>query len=72
MPQVAAAGAGGEIMHPAIARAKRWANRLPACRSRVEKNRVYRQMRTALFTALPRKADGTHPLDAEQMTLEVV
>lgn len=59
-------------MNPAIARARRWADRLPACRSRPEKRRVYRQMRAALFAALPRKTDGSHPLDADRMTLEEV
>lgn len=59
-------------MQPALARAKRWAERLPACRSRADKRRVYRQMRLALLSALSCKRDGSHPLDADRLTLEVV
>lgn len=59
-------------MNATLERAKRWAKRLPFCRSRADKRRVYRQMRMALLSALPPKTDGTHPLDADRMTLEVI
>lgn len=59
-------------MHAAIARAKRLSFGLPKCRSRAEKRRLYRVMRAALFSALPPKKDGSHPLDADRMTLEVL
>jgi len=59
-------------MKPEFTRAKRWANRLPGARSRADKRRCLRQMMAALYSALPPKTDGTHPLDASRMTLEVI
>lgn len=46
-----------------LAKAKRWANRLPRERSDKSKEKAKRQMLRALFSILPPKPDGTHPLD---------
>lgn len=59
-------------MTTAIERAKRWADRMIATPSQPDKRRCRRQMMRALYSMLPRKTDGTHPLDASRLTLEVV
>jgi hypothetical protein len=46
-----------------LACAKRWAARLPRERSDKSKDKAKRQMLLALFSILPPKTDGTHPLD---------
>lgn len=55
---------------PAIQKAKRWASRIPAARSRPDKDRCKRQMLRALYSALSPRCDGTHPLDADNLKLE--
>lgn len=52
---------------PAIARAKRWAHRLPRERWQPGKQKCKKLMLEALYSALPPKRDGTHPLDAQQV-----
>jgi len=46
-----------------IADAKRWANQIPVAQSDDQKTQCVRRCVTALLSALPRKRDGTHPLD---------
>lgn len=60
------------MRHPAIARAKRMAERLPACNTGPGKRCAMRLMVRALLSALPPKRDGSHPLDADRMKLEVI
>ena len=55
---------------PSIAKAKRWAYRIPAARSRPDKGRCYRLMLRALYSSMSPKPDGTHPLDADSLKLE--
>jgi len=54
----------------AVAKAKRWAYRIPAARSRPDKARCQRQMLQALYSVMAPKPDGTHPLDASHLKLE--
>lgn len=54
----------------ALARAKRWARRIAAPQSGPDKRRCLRQCLNALYSALPPKPDGTHPLDAVNLKLE--
>lgn len=60
------------ISDPRIRRAKRWAERIAQEKSPLNKARCQRQMMRVLFSALPPKPDGTHPLDADQLKLEGV
>jgi len=53
-----------------LAKAKRWAYRIPAARSRPDKDRCRRQMLRALYSIMSPKPDGTHPLDADHLKLE--
>jgi hypothetical protein len=46
-----------------LACAKRWAARLPREQFRPGKEKAKRRMLRALFSILPPKTDGTHPLD---------
>jgi len=43
--------------------AKRWAEMIAQAQSVAEKNQCVRRCVTGLLSALPRKRDGTHPLD---------
>ena len=61
-----------QIAGNGIARAKRWAERMVATRSPADKRRCRRQMMRALYAVMSPKPDGTHPLDAGRLTLEVV
>lgn len=54
----------------AIARAKRWARRICREQTRPGKQRAKNRMLCALYSALPPKADGTHPLDNKNFKLE--
>lgn len=58
------------MKNPAIAKAKRWASRIPAARSRPDKDRCKRQMLQALYSTMARARDGTHPLDADHLKLK--
>ena len=53
-----------------LKRAKRWAQRAAAVRSEPDRRRCHRQSMQALFSILPPKLDGTHPLDAHHLKLE--
>lgn len=57
--------------NPAFNHALKLSQRLPQCASQPEKRCALRLFRVALFSALSPKRDGTHPLDADRMTLEV-
>lgn len=52
-----------------LQRAKRWARRVAADQSAPDKRRCVRQCLNALYSILPPKADGTHPLDARNLKL---
>jgi hypothetical protein len=54
----------------AIARARRWARRVARPQSRPDKNRCVRRTLEALYSILPPKRDGSHPLDADSLKLE--
>jgi len=56
--------------HRLFACAKRWAERLPREKSVKSKKKCKNQMLLALFSALPPKRDGTHPLDPGKFKLE--
>lgn len=43
--------------------AKKWAAQIAPAQSVAEKNQCVRRCVYALLSALPRKRDGTHPLD---------
>lgn len=58
------------ISDPRIRQAKRWSTRIAREKSPLNKARCQRQMMRALFSALPPKRDGSHPLDADQLKLE--
>lgn len=47
----------------ALKRAQRWAHRLPHERWQPGKQKCKKLMLEALYSALPPKRDGTHPLD---------
>lgn len=55
---------------PRLKRAKRWSRRISAARFRPDKLRCLRQCLNALYSMLPPKLDGSHPLDADRMKLE--
>lgn len=57
-------------MKAPVALARRWAERIPQERSRAGKARCLRRCLDALYTVLPPKVDGTHPLDSKQFKLE--
>ena len=53
----------------ALKRAMRFAKRAKHCRSEPDRRSTWRQTIDALYSALPPKADGTHPLDARNLKL---
>lgn len=55
---------------PELVKAKRWACRVRAQQSEADKRRCVRRTIDALYSILPPKRDGTHPLDADQLKLE--
>jgi hypothetical protein len=57
-------------MKPELLKAKRWARRVGGEQSKADKNRCVRRTLDALYSILPPKRDGTHPLDPEKMKLE--
>lgn len=46
-----------------MATAKHWASQIAPAQSTDQKNQAVRRCVTALLSRLPRKRDGTHPLD---------
>ena len=63
-------GVGNPSTGAAMARAKRWSRRVAAARSAPDQRRCVRQCLMALYSTLPPKRDGSHPLDAQQLKLE--
>lgn len=55
---------------PRIVKAKRWACRIARGQSAADKRRCVRRALDALYSTLPPKRDGTHPLDADHLKLE--
>jgi hypothetical protein len=53
-----------------LRQARRWARRVAARQSGPDKRRCLRQALNALYSTLPPKRDGTHPLDAAALKLE--
>lgn len=56
--------------NPELVKAKRWACRVGREQSAADKRRCVRRTLDALYSILPPKLDGTHPLDAERLKLE--
>lgn len=54
---------------PGFQRAMRFAKRAKHCRSEPDRRSTWRQTVDAMLSALPPKADGTHPLDARNLKL---
>lgn len=54
---------------PELQRAKRWARRVAADQSKADKRRCVRRTLDALYSILPPKVDGTHPLDPSNLKL---
>jgi hypothetical protein len=52
-----------------LAQAERWANRVACQQSKADKKRCVRRTLDALYSILPPKPDGSHPLDARNLTL---
>jgi len=52
-----------------LAQAERWANRVACQQSKADKNRCVRRTLDALYSILPPKTDGSHPLDGRSLTL---
>lgn len=53
-----------------MSRAKRWSERVSARQSKADKRRCVRRTLEALYSILPPKRDGSHPLDADSLKLE--
>jgi hypothetical protein len=54
----------------ALEKARRWAERVACNQSKRDKQRCVRRTLDALYSILPPKPDGTHPLDADKFKLE--
>ena len=52
-----------------LAQAERWAERVACRQSKADKNRCVRRTLDALYSILPPKLDGSHPLDARSLKL---
>lgn len=53
-----------------MAQAKRWARRVCREQSAADKRRCVRRTLDALYSILPPKPDGSHPLDPNNLKLE--
>jgi len=63
-------GVGNRSTEAAMSRAKRWARRVCGNQSEADKRRCVRRTLDALYSILPPKRDGSHPLDADKLKLE--